>query len=128
MYIYLSPTVFERTRIRRTRTHEQELLLVLEHPEIPLHNNRAELGARTMVLRRNISYGTQTAEGTRAWDTFLSLVATTRKLGVSFFEYVRDRRGKLGRIDPLADIIRKRASANPLGLSWKSEVLSSPNY
>ncbi len=70
---------------------------MLEHPEIPLHNNRAELGARTMVLRRNISYGTQTAEGTRAWDTFLSLVATTRKLGVSFFEYVRDRRGKFSR-------------------------------
>jgi len=29
----------------------EELLLVLEHPELPLHNP-AELGARTIVLRR----------------------------------------------------------------------------
>jgi len=60
----------------------EELLLVLEHPELPLHNNPAELGAGTIVLRRNISYGTQTKDGTQAWDT-LSLVATT-KLGIIF--------------------------------------------
>jgi hypothetical protein len=63
------------------------LLLVLEHPELPLHNNPAELAARTMVQRRNISYATQTELGTKAWDIFMSLVATTRKLGISFFEY-----------------------------------------
>jgi hypothetical protein len=28
---------------------------------------------------------------TQAWDTFMSLVPTTRKLGISFFEYIRDR-------------------------------------
>jgi hypothetical protein len=28
-----------------------------------------------MVQRRNISYATQTLEGTQAWDTFMSLVA-----------------------------------------------------
>jgi len=61
----------------------EELLLVLEHPELPLHNNPAELEL-TIVLRRNISYGTQTKDGTQAWDTFMSLVATTRKLGISF--------------------------------------------
>ena len=62
----------------------KELLLVLEHPELPLHNNPAELAARTMVRRRHISYGTQTELGTKAWDTFMSLVDTTRKLGISF--------------------------------------------
>ncbi len=45
---------------RFTAAKISELLLVLEHPELPLHNNPAELGARTMVQRRNISYGTQT--------------------------------------------------------------------
>jgi len=38
-----------------------------------------------------LRHGTQTKDGTQAWDTFMSLVATTRKLGISFFEYVRDR-------------------------------------
>jgi len=35
-----------------------ELLLVLEHPELPLHNNPAELAARTMVQRRNREHPT----------------------------------------------------------------------
>jgi hypothetical protein len=61
-----------------------ELLYVLEHPELPLYNNPAELGARTMVQQGNISDATQTLEGTQTWDTFMSLVPTTRKLGISF--------------------------------------------
>lgn len=81
-----------------------------------------------MVRRRIISYGTQTAQGTQAWDTFLSLAATTRQLGISFLEYMRDRLTKLGRIQPLADIIRKRAFATPLGLSWHALVVSAPDY
>ncbi len=51
-------------RKRLTAAKVSELLLVLEHPELPLHNNPAELAARTMVQRRNISYATQTTEGT----------------------------------------------------------------
>ena len=74
----------QRKRLTALKVHE--LLLVLEHPELPLHNNPAELAARTMVQRRNISYATQTQQGTKAWDIFMSLVDTTRKLGISFFE------------------------------------------
>ena len=102
-------------------------MLVLQHPEIPLHNNPAELGARTMVRRRLISYGTRTGEGTKAWDTFLSLVATTRQLGLSFFEYVCDRISQLGRIKPLAQIIREKANASPRGESWLQVLPLSPN-
>ncbi|MCL2925290.1 MAG: hypothetical protein MGF17_11910 [Trichodesmium sp. MAG_R04] len=58
---------------------------MLDYPELPLHNNRAELAARTIVQRCNISYGTQTTERTASWDTFISLVPTNRKLGLSFF-------------------------------------------
>jgi hypothetical protein len=108
-------------RKRLTQAKIAELLLVLEHPELPLHNNPAELAARTMVQRRNISYATQTTEGTKAWDTFMSLVATTRKLGISFFEYVRDRISNTGTIPSLATIIRDKSSLNPFGWSWQLE-------
>ena len=108
-------------RKRLTAAKISELLLVLEHPELPLHNNPAELGARTMVQRRSISYGTQTTEGTEAWDNFMSLVATTRKLGISFFDYVRDRICATGTIPPLAAIIREKSSLNPFGWSWQPE-------
>jgi hypothetical protein len=108
-------------RKQLTATKVSELLRVLEHPELPLHNNPAELAARTMVQRRNISYATQTIEGTRAWDTFMSLVATTRQLGISFFDYVRDRISQLGIIPSLSTIIRSKSSLHPLGLSWQLE-------
>ncbi|MGV2829381.1 hypothetical protein [Myxosarcina sp. GI1(2024)] len=69
----------------------------------------------------SISYGIQTIEGTQAWDNFMSLVATTRKLGISFFDYVRDRICKTGTIPPLAAIIREKSSLNSLGWSWQPE-------
>jgi regulator of replication initiation timing len=108
-------------RKQLTAAKASELLRVLEHPELPLHHNPAELAARTMVQRRNISYGTQTLEGTQAWDTFMSLVATTRKLGISFFEYIRDRISQLGNIPCLWTIILEQSSLLPLGLSWQLE-------
>lgn len=108
-------------RKQLTAAKMEELLLVLEHPELALHNNPAELGARTIVLRRNISYGTQTKDGTQAWDTFMSLVATTRKLGISFFEYVRDRITRTENIESLAQIIRNKTAPNLFGWSWQTE-------
>jgi hypothetical protein len=41
-----------------------ELLLTLKYPEIPLHNNAAELGAREQVRKRDVSLHTMTEEGT----------------------------------------------------------------
>ena len=105
-------------RKRLTVLKVDELLLVLEHPELPLHNNPAELAARTMVQRRNISYATQTEQGTKAWDIFMSLVDTTRKLGISFYEYMRDRISQIKSIPPLGTIIQEKSSSNPFGWSW----------
>jgi hypothetical protein len=94
------------------------LLDVLEHPELPLHNNPAELAARTMVQQRNISYATQILERTQAWDTFISLVATTRKLGISFFEYICDGIYEVGNIPSLGTIFREKSVLNPFSCSW----------
>jgi regulator of replication initiation timing len=107
-------------RKRLTAAKSSELLQVLLHPELPLHNNPAELAARTMVQRRNISYATQTTQGTDAWDIFMSLVDTTRKLGISFFAYIRDRISSLQLIPSLDSIIADLSSLYPLGSSWLS--------
>jgi hypothetical protein len=71
-----------------------------------------------MVQRGNISDATQTLAGTQAWDTFTSLVATTRKLGISFFEYIRDRISKVGNIPCLATTFYEKSALNPFGCSW----------
>ena len=105
-------------RIAKTRAKKTALLLVLEHPEIPLHNNAAELGARQRVRKRDVSFGPRTAEGAQAWDTFMSLADTTRKLGVSFYHYIHDRIRGDQQIPPLADLIDERAHELNLGASW----------
>jgi Transposase IS66 family len=105
-------------RIALTRAKKAQLLRVLDHPEIPLHNNAAELGARQRVRKRDISFGPRSAAGVKAWDTFMSLVATTRKLGVDFYQYVHDRISETNQIPPLADLIAERATELDLGASW----------
>lgn len=96
-------------RIALTRAKKTALLQVLAHPELPLHNNPAELGARRRVRKRDVSFQPGGPDGVRAWDTFHSLVATTQKLGVSFWHYVHDRLTGAGLIPPLADILTERA-------------------
>jgi len=105
-------------RIAKTRAKKATLLAVLEHPEIPLHNNRAELAARQRVRKRDVSFGPRTAEGARAWDTFMSLADTTRKLGVSFYHYIHDRIRNAGQVPSLADLITERAQEGAFGASW----------
>jgi len=105
-------------RIAKTLVKKDALLLVLKHPELPLHNNPAELAARFRVRKRDISFGPRTEDGKNAWDTFMTLAATCKKLGVSFFEYIRDRITKAKFIPPLAELIQKRAKELNLGWSY----------
>jgi len=107
-------------RIAMTRAKQHCLLLVLTHPEIPLHNNPAELGARQRVRKGDVSFGPRRADGVQAWDTFMTLAATAKKLGVSFYAYVRDRISGANQLPKLADLITERARRDPLDASWSS--------
>jgi hypothetical protein len=60
----------------RLHANKAELLLVLERPEIPLHNNLSERDIREYVKRRKISGSTHSEKGRQARDTFISLFTT----------------------------------------------------
>jgi hypothetical protein len=105
-------------RIAKTEAKKDSLLMVLKHPEILLHNNPAELEARQRVRKRDISFGPRTQDGIKAWDTFMSLAATAKKLGISFYQYIHDRVSKANEIPSLASLIEARASELDLGASW----------
>jgi hypothetical protein len=107
-------------RIAKTKANKGQLLMVLRHPEIPLHNNPAELGARGRVRKRVVSYGPRSPQGAKAWDTFQTLLGTAKKLGVNFFHYLRDRIGGARQMPSLADLIQQRAKDLKLGASWES--------
>jgi len=100
-------------RIQKIATIKRELLVVLENPEIPLHNNAAELGARAQVRKRDVSLHTITAEGTKAQDVFMTLVQTAKKIGVNPAAYFHDRYTQLNVIDRFAVLIRKLAGVPP---------------
>jgi hypothetical protein len=107
-------------RIAKTRAKQGCLLMVLAHPEIPLHNNPAELGARARVRKRDVSFGPRTREGAKAWDTFMTLAVTATKLGVSFYHYIHDRVSGVYQMPALADLVAERAKDLNLGASWNA--------
>lgn len=118
--LFATSTAYESldARIAKTRLKKASLLLVLEHPEIPLHNNPAELAARQRVRKRDVSFGPQTDDGAKAWDTFQTLTGTAKKLGVSIYHYIRDRVSQTYELPSLADLITERAQQQPMGASW----------
>jgi hypothetical protein len=107
-------------RIAKTRAKRDCLLLVLDHPELPLHNNPAELAARARVRKRDVSFGPRTDDGIRAWDTFATLAATATKLGVSLYHYFQDRLSGAAQLPSLASRITQRAPGLHLADSWNS--------
>jgi len=107
-------------RITKTRAKKACLLMVLSHPEIPLHNNPAELGARARVRKRDVSFGPRTHEGAKAWDTFMTLAETATKLGVSFYHYIHDRVSGAYQMPSIADTIEEQAQVLNLGASWNT--------
>jgi hypothetical protein len=78
-------------RIAKTAAKKDELLTVLSVPQVPLHNNASELGARVSARRRDVSLHSRSERGVRAMDIFTTLVQTSKKLGISAFAYLRDR-------------------------------------
>jgi len=94
--------------LKRIYNNKSELLLVLDRPDIPLHNNGAENAIRDYVKKRKISGSTRSESGRKCRDTFTSLKKTCRKLGVSFWQYLKDRIENTGLIPDLSDLIRQQ--------------------
>ena len=75
-------------RMERTLANKDRLLVRLDKPFVPLHNNSAERGMRRVVRKRDISLHTTSDRGTSIKDGFLSVVETARKLNVNVLEYI----------------------------------------
>jgi hypothetical protein len=99
-------------RIALTKEKKDELLLVLKFPEIPLHNNPAELAIREGVVKRKISNGTRSDDGKAAWENMLSIMDTCRKHGISLYDYIKDIFSGKREMTRLSDLIAQKASVN----------------
>jgi len=92
--------------LKRLLANKDELLRVLERPEIPLNTNASENDIRAVVTKRKISGGTVSENGRSARDVMLGLAKTCAKLKISFFDYLGARLGIPGlQVQPLACLI-----------------------
>ncbi|HET6522247.1 MAG TPA: transposase, partial [Geminicoccaceae bacterium] len=97
--------------LARLHANKDELLLVLDRPEVPLHTNGSERDLRPQVVRRKVSGGTRSEAGRACRDAFLGLLLTCAKLGVSFWDYLGHRLGAPGADAPhLPDLVRLRSA------------------
>jgi Transposase IS66 family len=96
--------------LQRLHANKAELLMVLDHPEIPLHTNGSENDIRCQVTKRHVSGGTRSDIGRDCRDAFLGLAKTCRKLGIAFWDYLGARLGVSGcpTVPQLPDLIRCR--------------------
>ena len=97
-------------RIAKTRAKRDALLVVLDYPELPLHNNASELAARVQARERDVSLHTMSESGTKAKDTFMTISQTAKKLGVRTYDYIRDRVSGEHKLPSLAQLIREKSS------------------
>lgn len=111
--IFTQPTECQTLNLALKRRHDnkQELLLVLERPDLPRHNNLSENDIRDYVKKRKISATTRSEAGRAARDTFLSLKKTGQKLGLSFWHYLQDRLARSNHLPPLPVLIRTAAQS-----------------
>jgi hypothetical protein len=96
--------------LKRLHQNKKELLLVLQYPALPLHNNLSERDIREYVKKRKVSGGTRSDDGRRIRDTFASLKKTCRKLKINFWDYLRDRHSKKFDIPPISSLISQAAT------------------
>ena len=109
--IFCAETEFEVINrvLKRIYRNKKELLLVLERPDIPLHNNASENDIRIFVTKRKVHGGTRSEDGKRCRDTFMSLKKRCRKLGISFYDYLHDRLSGMNSIPQLHEIMKNKA-------------------
>ena len=82
-----------------------------------MQNNAAELGARVQARMRDINLHTISENGTKAKDTFTTIVQTSKKLGVNIYHYIYDRISKKFAMTSLANLINEKSSNDLIGLN-----------
>lgn len=77
-------------RIKLTKNKKESLLLVLDYPEVPLHNNFSEQEIREFVIKRKVSGCLRSDKGVIAWENHFTILRTCRKQKISYWQYLKN--------------------------------------
>jgi len=96
--------------LARLHANKDELLMVLDRPEITLRTNGSENHIRRYATRRKVNAGTRSDVGRDCRDVFLSLAKTCDKLGIALCDYPGSRLKVAGHavIAPLDHYVRAK--------------------
>lgn len=98
-------------RISKTFAKKSQLLLVLDYPNIQLHNNASELAVRQQIRYRDVSLQTRNEQGPKVKDALLTLVENAKKLNVSIWDYLLDRVNNKFQLTSIAELIRQKSNS-----------------
>ncbi len=70
--------------------HRQWLWTFLDHDNVEITNNAGERALRHAVIWRKLSFGTQSASGSRFLETMLTVIETCRQQERNTFTFVAD--------------------------------------
>ncbi len=73
-------------QLQLTKKKKERLLLFLDHPELPMHNNQCEHDIRPFVIIRKISGGTKSYRGDKSLARHLSIIQTAQKQGMNVYQ------------------------------------------
>ena len=77
-------------RIKLTKSKKESLLLVLDYPEVPLHNNFSEIEIRELVIKIKVSGCLRSDKGVIAWENHFTILRTCRKQNISYWQYLKN--------------------------------------
>lgn len=72
-------------QLRLTRRKKDRLLMFLDYPFLPIHNNQCEQDLRQFVIIRKISGETKSVAGDKSLARHLSVIQTAQKQGLDVF-------------------------------------------
>ena len=72
--------------VRNLLKYEEQLWTFLKYPAIPIHNNRQESALRPLVIKRLISFGSNTYAGAQRLTQLMSVIETLKRQGRDVFD------------------------------------------
>lgn len=96
-------------RIQKLYAKKEQLLVVLNNPSIPLHNNASELIVRIIKRYGDISFQTMSKLGTEVRDAYYTVMETCKKVGMISRDYIMDRVSGKYSLKSLAESIENLA-------------------
>ena len=92
-------------RCRSILTRPEALWVFASTEGVEPTNNAAERAIRPLVILRKLSYGTQSAAGSRFVETVQTMLETCRQQGRNAFEFITDAITKARRQEPLPSLL-----------------------